>query len=580
MDDSSQSMQQLRDLLQSFDGRSYHHYQELRGQCFGTADYQIRFVHVQASTGAFPASVLHLLLAPAALRLPADCLTNTLRTQASADFLLRAFTAAVGQHARANRGVQGSGSFQPVALRPQVLEWNLVRFSDTATRMAFRISLPGSIDNRVLSRQAEQMLTMELPEIVNALKAAVAQHATLQTHCDTVEDMGVLQQQLSQNDLVAFVADGAVLPRRSGDSQLPLGQGAVKFRSPDDLAVHMTLPHAGRVRGLGIPKGVTVLMGGGFHGKSTLVDALAKAIYPHTPGDGREQVASHPETTFICSEQGRAVHGVNISGFMAQLPGNNNPERFWTQNASGSTSQAAAIVEAVAAGAKLLLIDEDRSATNLLIRDAQMRMLVPEEPIIPFLDRVRELYQKSGVSTLIVMGSSATYLGVADQVIAMRNYRPVSMTQQVRTLDLPEPVVSATPLALQDRRRLQAGNFDPAFRAKRLGKTVALRIKPLRLHDTLLEYGNQQLDLSILSALVDPHQVLAIGYALLLARNRFNNAGLSPSALAAALNQLIETEGLGALSPEAAPPLFLARPRQLEMAGAINRLRNLMVTAD
>jgi predicted ABC-class ATPase len=577
MNDLPQPLEQLSMLLLELDGRSYQDYQILTGRCFGNSDYRICFVHIQGSPGAFPASVVHLVLAPRFLKLPGDCLANPLRERATADYLVRAFRDAVGQHGCSNRGTQGSGSFQPVELPPQVLETNLVKFGASGTQIAFRISLPGSVDNRALGEQADQMFSVELPDIVLGIQQAVAHTVVLETHCDRVEDMLVLQTNLYRHGLVAFVAEGARLPRQSGVSQLPMGKEARTFQVPEGLAVQVNLPHAGRVRGLGIRQGVSVIIGGGFHGKSTLLDALAMAVYPHIPGDGREQVASHAQTAFVCAEQGRAVSGVDISGFMDQMPGNSDPEKFWTQNASGSTSQAAAIVEAVLAGAKLLLIDEDCSATNFLIRDDQMRRLTPEDPITPLFDRVQELYQTFGVSTLIVAGSSSQYLGVADHVMAMRNFTPLAMTDQVRQLTLPQPVLPAKALTINDARRLAPDNFDPTYRAERLNKAVAVRIKPLRLHETLLEYGNQQLDLTPLRALVNAHQVLAIGYALLLARNRFKDAGLSPTDLAGALNDLMDAKGLEVLCHGVPQPLFLARPRELELAGAINRIRNLKV---
>jgi hypothetical protein len=331
------------------------------------------------------------------------------------------------------------------------------------------------------------------------------------------------------------------------------------------------------LRGLGIRPGVNVLIGGGFHGKSTLLQALAKGIYPHIPGDGRERVATHPDALFICAEEGRSVHGLNISGFIDNLPGSVDAGKFRTNNASGSTSQAAAIVEAVLAGAKLLLIDEDSSATNFLIKDQNMRRLVPEDPITPLFDRVRELYHRFGVSTLIVVGGSSDYLGVAGQVLAMRHYLPEDVADQLRHLVLPEPTPPAEPLSMEDNRRVAPGNFDPRYRVRRLGKTLPVRIKPLRLQENILEYGDEQLDLTRLIALVDPHQIVAVGYALLLARERVKNHPMSPTRIAEMICRRIEQKGLNTLSRKQSRPLFFARPRRLELAGAINRLRSLKV---
>jgi predicted ABC-class ATPase len=570
-------MDDLFDLLKKLDGRAFSAYQTLSGRSFLHDRYHLGFLHVQGSPGAFPASVCQLRVKVAELGLPEDSLSNPIRKMATADFLLRAFDAGVAAHARQNRGDRGSGSFQPLSLPPQVLKRNLVRFDQEWVLIAFRVSLPGSSANRVLGRQAALMFSRELAGIAGTLKTWAADGGACKQHCDVVEDMVSLQGQLSRLGLVAFVGDGAVLPRQSGVSQTPLQQGAVAFRTPDDLALEVALPHAGRIRGLGIRPGVSILIGGGFHGKSTLLDGLVHGVYPHIPGDGRERVVTHPESVFICTEEGRAVNGLDISGFIDPLPGKEDARRFWTRNASGSTSQAAAIVEAVLAGAKLLLIDEDSSAANLLVKDRHMHKLIPKDTITPLFDRVQELYRRFEVSTLMVVGGSSDYLGVADQVILMEAYLPKGMTDAARQLALPGPQPPPKPLVLSDRRRVLADNFDPSYHVKRMRKTLSVRIKPLRLQEKILEYGNQQLDLSRLAALVDPHQVLAIGYALLLARKKLLDRSISPSELAGAIHQMVESEGLAILQDAPRNPAFFALPRRLELAGAINRLRNLKI---
>ena len=571
------TIETLRRALNSLDRRSYQRYGSLLNKAFNAGNYLIRFVHIQGSPGAFPASVVQLEMGIEALGLDGASLNVAPRCLAAADFLLRAFGEAVATHARQNRGDQGSGSFQPLDMPPQVLQRNLVYFDKARAHIAFHMSLPGSRDNRIMAPQAIAMIEEELPAIVHSLKTTVGSGEALQHHCDVVEDLIDLQNRLFQYNLVAFVGDGSILPRESGVSQLPMKAGAVEFRAPDDMAVEVDLLHAGRVRGLGIPPGVTVMIGGAFHGKSTLLHALAKGVYPHLPGDGRERVVTHPDAVVICAEEGRSVTGLDLSGFINRLPSRQSTLRFFTPNASGSTSQAAATVEALQAGAKLLLIDEDTSAANFLAKDRNMRRLIPEETITPLLDRVRELDRQKGISALVVLGGSSTYLGVADRVVAMRDYLPVNMTGRVRKLNLPEPPDPTQPLDIADNRRVSAGNFDARYLARRIRKTLAMRIKPLRLQPGILEYGNQQVDLTRLDALVDPHQVMAIGFALLQAGTRFHGRILSPSGLAAALDELIVEEGLGALVADSHAHIALARPRRLELAAAINRLRDLQI---
>lgn len=577
MPDGPQPINSLLADLKELEGQSYKSYQQLQGAEFWHDRYRLRFAHIQGSPGAFPASVCHLQLNIDGLGLSRRNLSNGSRRLATADYLLRAFRAGVAVHARQNRGARGSGSFQPLVLPPQVLKRNIVTFDKTDVHIAFHVSLPGSTDNHILGEQAAVMFSREMAAIVDALITAVARSAQLKAHCDVVEDMLDLQGRLDRYGLIAFVADGAILPRASGVSQAPLTEGAVAFRAPDPLAVEVEFPNAGRVRGLGIRPGVSVLIGAGFHGKSTLLDALVKGVYPHIPGDGREKVVTHPAAAFVCAENGRAVSGLDISGFIDNLPGGVDATQFRTQNASGSTSEAAAIIEAVLAGAKLLLVDEDSSALNFLIKDSPMRSLIPEDTITPLFDRVGELFQRFGVSTLIVVGGSSAYLGAAQHVIGMNNYLPVSMTERVRRMRLPDPRTPANPLMLIDRRRVLADNFDPGYRAQRLGKTIAVRIKPLRLQERVLEYGDTQLDLTRLVALVDPCQVRAVGYALLLARKMLKSSRPSPSDLAGAVSERIEKEGLSILCGDANSADFLACPRRLELAAAINRIRNLKV---
>lgn len=570
-------MPDLIERLGGLDGLPYQDYQDLRNQTYRLPQGLLRFVHIQGSPGAFPASVCHLTLKTIDLDLDDRCFDNPPRRIAAEDYLLRAFGNGVMAHARQNRGAQGSGSFQPLFLPPQVLERNVVRLNRTQLRIAFHISLPGSHDNKILGGQAVQMVAREVPAVADTVAAAAAKRKAIERHCDVVEDMCHLQRRLTRLGLVAFVGDGAILPRQSGVSQAPLQKNAIAFCAPEAMAVEVALPNAGRLRGLGIRPGVNVMIGGGFHGKSTLLHALAKGVYPHIPGDGRERVVTHPDALFICAEEGRSVHGLNISGFIDNLPGNVDAGKFRTNNASGSTSQAAAIVEAVLAGAKLLLIDEDSSATNFLIKDQNMRRLVPEDTITPLFDRVRELYHRFGVSTLIVVGGSSDYLGVAEHVLAMRHYLPEEVTDQLRHLVLPEPTPPEKPLVMADSRRVTAGNFDPRYRVERLDKTLPVRIKPLRLQENILEYGDEQLDLTKLIALVDPHQIVAVGYALLLAREEVKQHPMSPTQLAEVVCRRIEQEGLKTLCRTQSNPLFLARPRRLELAGAINRLRSLKV---
>ena len=296
---------------------------------------------------------------------------------------------------------------------------------------------------RVLGRQAAAMLCDDVPKIVNnTLKYASIDKKRLTAHLNAAEDADTLLAQLPELGLVAFVVDSSILPRRSGVDDRPLrGDHVIPFRSPDSLRVEVTLPHAGRVTGMGFPMGVTLIVGGGYHGKSTLLSALERGVYNHIPGDGRELVVTDPTAVKIRAEDGRRVEGVDIRPFINNLPDDSNAAAFRTDNASGSTSQAANIIEALEVGAKTLLLDEDTCATNLIIRDARMQTLVEKsgEPITPFVDRVRQLSDEQGVSSILVLGGSGDYFDVADTIIRMDAYTPRDVTVKAQAIASRQP---------------------------------------------------------------------------------------------------------------------------------------------
>ena len=265
---------------------------------------------------------------------------------------------------------------------------------------------------------------------------------------------------MEESGLCAFIADGSILPRE-GDTGSPL-ESAIPFMSPIELRTEIPFASGEKIIGMGIRKGITVITGGGYSGKSTLLDAIEQGIYHHIPGDGREYVLTDREALKVDAEDGRMVESVNLTPFFRKLGGEETMERFCTKHASGSVSQAANIVEAVCGGAKLLMIDEDKSATNFLIRDRNMRRIVPNEPIIPFTDRVEELYEECGVSSILVIGGSSAYLAYADTVILMDQYVPQIITSQVQELAI-EKVREAGKAEWMESRRLKAPKTSQPF---------------------------------------------------------------------------------------------------------------------
>ena len=438
--------------------------------------------------------------------------------------------------------------------------------------LRLRWSLP-AFGREIAGRQAARNLNLDLARAIAGLDLRESElGAEAWKHCQVAEDHAALQEILVERGWVAFLADGANLARRSGVSQLPL-EGGVPLTAPETLAQTVQLPHAGAVRGTAIPAGVTVIAGGGYHGKSTLLNAIARGIYPHIPGDGRELVATVPEAMAVRAADGRAVTGVDLRPFISHLPGRDaDPAQFTTANASGSTSQAASIMESLELWGQpaqaALLLDEDTCATNLLIRDQRMRALVSSErePITPLVDRIRALHRERGISTLIVMGGSGDYLDVADQVLIMDSYRLVDATAQARQVCASQPRVDTS---LPDFP-LPAQRLPQRPEAKRRGPS---RTRALGTQRLVLD--RHEVDVADVSGLVDEGQALAVAWALRALLERHFDGRTSLSQALAQVAKRLDDVGLDALGE--AHPAFLVRPRLVDVGAAVNRLRSLQV---
>ncbi|MCF6180126.1 MAG: ABC-ATPase domain-containing protein, partial [Geopsychrobacter sp.] len=414
-------MHRLQGILDRIEGQGFKSYKQLAGR-YRFDDFTLSIDHVQGDPFAQP-SRISVRLNSAQHGLSADLWSTRTRQTAVEDFLARALTQGIARYVKGRRGTGKSGQIIIVTSGQRILRRNALLIEGTEIEARLLLALPA--DGRsVRIADAREMLFVELPRLVAAgLVYLERDLSSLMRQIEQLEDQQFMRNWLAEVGAVAFVGDGSLLPRASGVDDRPLAAG-VTFKAPESMGCRVRLPHAGEMSGLLIPEGVTLIVGGGFHGKSTLLQALERGVYDHLPGDGRELVVTTEAAVKIRAEDHRAIREVNISPFIGTLPGNRSTVTFSTENASGSTSQAANIIEALECGADCLLIDEDTSATNFMIRDRRMQQLVSaeQEPIIPLLYRVRELYEKRGVSSIIVTGGSGDYLSVADRVIMMDNY--------------------------------------------------------------------------------------------------------------------------------------------------------------
>ena len=559
-------MQRLGSILERIDRKGYGAYKDLQGS-YDLGPFTLFVDRVQRDPFA-PPSLIRVRTREN--RFDAALFREGVRRVAFEDFLTRAVERALGRAIRGNRGTGGSGRVEIQSPSQVVLPRSSVVVEGGYVEARMAVGLPAR-GRSVDARGARAMLMEELPRVVReALLPEGLDEEAARRHVETVEDSDHLRRRLPELGLVAFVADGAVLPRESGASDRPLGEGATAFRSPEEYRVRVELPNAGEVSGMGIPEGVTLVVGGGFHGKSTLLSALSWGVYDHVPGDGRERVVARGDAVKIRAEDGRSVAGVDISGMIGSLPGGRPTTSFSTPNASGSTSQAANIAEALEIGTMLLLVDEDTSATNFMIRDERMRKLVRKEPISPFIDLVRPLYDSLGVSTVVVVGGVGDYLDVANRVILMEDYLALDATARAREVRDAFPArvpPAATPGDIHPPRgrRVRASSID-----LRRGKRETARARGLHT----IELGRERVDLSYLEQLAEAGQTEAMARAI----GEFAAGGSRGRGVAeivrGALDAIAEG-GLDSLGGFRGHPGELSLPRPQEVAAAINRIRSL-----
>jgi len=577
------SIENLKATLGRIDGKGYNAYKDLEG-AYEFRWFTLHVDHAQGDPFASP-SRLRARVPMQRAGYPRDVFNTRIRRIAFEDFVTRRTAQAVFRETR--RKEQDAKGPTLIIDTPgqEVLERTCCRITNDWVEVRFYMNLPAA-GRRILGRQARDVLCERIPEIIQKglLWRSYSQKEPW-AFVECVENQETIREKLDAMGLIAFIADGAVLPRESGVSQRPLARKeAVPFKSPDSLRVSIELPNPmrydpraeRRITGMGVPKGVTLIVGGGYHGKSTLLKALERGVYPHVPGDGREYVVTTRRAVKIRAEEGRRVQRVDISPFIGRLPGGRDTRSFSTENASGSTSQAANIMEALEMGADALLLDEDTSATNFMVRDVRMQTLVPREnePITAFIDRVREIHDSLGVSTVLVMGGCGDYFDVADLIVMMKEYAPSNVTEEARKV-----------AAIHDTGRSAEAGPDAAWRMERIplpaGFDSSLGKKRVKIEARGLDwiqYGAERIDVRDIEQIVDICQSRSVGVAIHLAATRFLDGKVPLRTALERLEGYLDENGMDLLDPyfrgETHPGSF-ARPRSLEIAAAVNRLRSV-----
>ena len=566
-----QTAAELRSLLNRIDRRGYPAYKDTRGT-YQFPNYILSIDHVQGDPFAAP-SRLSILVKGRAAGFPPELYDRPHRRIALQDQLTRRFGAAAERFSFQAKGSGQSGLIAVSRCDQEVLERTACRLDPKSgdVLMRFEVGFPAN-GRTVNAGELGKILFDFLPKCAEqALFYQNIDRERLRAAVDLAEDQHCIREQLPGLGLCAFVANGSVLPRASGVSSKPMGDG-VKFVSPKELEVTLDLPRGRRITGMGIRRGVTLIVGGGYHGKSTLLGALELGVYDHIAGDGREYVITDPSAVKIRAEDGRSIRKTDISLFISGLPNGKDTAAFETEDASGSTSQAANVIESIEAGTSLLLIDEDTSATNFMVRDELMQRVIRRdmEPITPFIERVRELYESYGVSTVLVAGSSGAYFHVADTVIQMDRYVPRDITALAKAeagnfpirVDPPKP---AAPLCF-DRRPQPSPSFSGGDRTK---------IKTLPREGVMV--NKEVIDLRYVEQLVDSEQLTALGYCVVYALRNLLDGRRDLRRVADELEAAIDRGTLAALCGDRSGVPGLARPRRQEILACLNRCRGLRI---
>ena len=573
--------EELRQQLHSIHRRSYPAYKDLKGQ-YSFGNYILSIDHVQGDPFASP-SHISVRISHKDAAFPQEYYKDALSRTTLCDYLTRQFEKQINAYTFRAKGSGKSGLISVSHCGQEILARTACEITESGITARFFIGFPAN-GRTINAFELEKILFEFLPVCVRkAFFYSSLNARDLKTFMELAWDQEYIRQELKNRNLCAFVADGSILPRESGISSRPM-KDSIPFTSPESLKISLNLPYHGTITGMGIAQGITLIVGGGYHGKSTLLNALELGVYNHIPGDGREYVITDDTAVKLRSEDGRFIKDVDISLFINDLPNKKDTHCFSTLDASGSTSQAAGIIESMEAGSHLFLLDEDTSATNFMVRDAFMQQVIrrEKEPITPFLERARDLYEKAGISTILVAGSSGAFFHIADTIIQMDNYIPKDITDSTKELCRQYPLspVSVPAFEMPRSRRIMTKSVSdnsgrhghqnrkqPAERPERQN----LKTKVSKTDGFTL--GRQEIDLRYTEQLIDTEQTAALSLLLKYAVEHLIDGKRTLSEIAELLNTRLKQQGLSFLSGNSEIACGYAMPRLQEIYACFNRYR-------
>ena len=560
----------LRELLNRIDHKGYPAYKDTRGS-YQFDGYVLSIDHVQGDPFAAPSRV-SVHVPGRAANLPSELYQEKHKRIALQDYLIRGFAKQIEAFTFKAKGSGKSGLMSVSRCGQEILERTACEIEkDGKVTVRMEIGFPAN-GRTINSRELSRILFDFLPGCVKkSLFYRLLDKEAVEKTAQLAEDQHYIRQELPKLGLAAFVANGAILPRESGVSDKPM-RGAIAFQAPPSMEIELLLPNRGTIKGMAIKKGITLIVGGGYHGKSTLLKALELGVYNHIAGDGREFVITDDKAMKIRAEDGRSIKHVDISMFINNLPNKKATSQFSTEDASGSTSQATNVIEAMEAGSNLLLIDEDTSATNFMIRDELMqRVIHPKaEPITPFINRVQELYNDYGISTILVAGSSGSYFHKAGCIIQMEQYLPKDITEFAKkeAAAFPIPEESIEPSGRPSFQRIVKANH-------KFKSNDRFKMKTLGMYSVMINHDT--IELRYVEQLADSEQLYALGCLVKYAQLQIFDGRKTLTEAVDVLDRLLQDKGLSAVCGGSYVPSGLAMPRRQEIFACLNRYRALKV---
>lgn len=497
-------LKNLETILKRIDGKSYKTYNDIKGN-YKFSDYTLNILRVQGDPYASP-SLFSIEIDLKKYRYKKELYDRESRKTAFEDYVLRKIGDTLRKRKiKSSRSIKGA-DISILSPGQEIIKRSSVDIKDDILTFRFYVNLPAR-GRTILSKEAQNLIFNEVIKMPRTLKKENINTESLKKHIEVNEKASMIRDEIKKRDIIAFIAEGSILARKSSVDDRPMNN-AVKFSAPETMKITLTLENKEQVTGMGIKKGITTITGGGFHGKTTLLNAIEKGVYNHIPGDGREYVITSYDAVKIRAEDGRTIEKVNISNFIDNLPHKKDTKKFSTENASGSTSQACNIIEALELGADTLLIDEDTSATNFMVRDRKIQELIShdKEPITPFIEKVVSIKKQKDISTIIVVGGLGDYFSVSDKVLMLDEYKVVDVTEKAKEIDMrysdSKILVSSDEFKL-NQRVLDSKKTPLLFRDKKC------KIRGRELDE--LSINRESVDIRSLEQLVENGQVLFIG---------------------------------------------------------------------